>query len=112
MSALPATDPRDARRAVGAGGKLRAFNEAGVLAAADVHVARALAELTGTTDEDVLLATALAVRRPRLGHVRVDLALLAPVAVEVQRGADEAQRPVVGRVVVAVGDERRGGDAL
>ena len=44
---------------------LREFNEAGVLAAADVHVARRLAELAGEQDERVLLAVALAVRAPR-----------------------------------------------
>ncbi|HET6547933.1 MAG TPA: hypothetical protein VFG79_05740, partial [Solirubrobacter sp.] len=64
----------DARRASHAPGLLRAFNDAGVLAAADVHVAVRLSELTGEGDEAVTLATALAVRAPRLGHVYVDLA--------------------------------------
>ena len=59
----------DARRALRAGGALAQFNAAGVLAAADVHVAAAF----GIDDEDVALAVALAVRGPRLGHVLVDL---------------------------------------
>ena len=63
----------DARLVLSAGGALREFNEAGVLAAADLHVARRLAELAGETDEAVMLAAALAVRGPRLGHVFVDL---------------------------------------
>ena len=45
-----------------------------MLGAADVHVARALARLVGEDDDAALLAAALAVRAPRLGHVCVDLA--------------------------------------
>ncbi len=67
------TDVFDARLARGASGLLLEFNDAGVLAAADVHVARRLASLVGGTDDSVLLATALAVRAPRIGHVFVDL---------------------------------------
>ena len=63
----------DARLARGASGLLLEFNDAGVLAAADVHVARRLSELVGGTDDSVLLAAALAVRAPRIGHVFVDL---------------------------------------
>ena len=67
-------DPFDARLALQASGALREFNRAGVLSAADVHVARRLGTLAGEDDEGVLLAVALAVRAPRLGHVLVDLA--------------------------------------
>ena len=66
-------DPFDVRRARSASGLLAAFNEAGVLAAADVHVATRLCSLAGESDETVVLAAALAVRAPRLGHVFVDL---------------------------------------
>ena len=66
-------DPFEARIAAGASGLLRAFNRAGVLSAADVHVARRLGQLGSEDDEGVLLAVALAVRAPRLGHVHVDL---------------------------------------
>ena len=63
----------DPRLVLSAAGALREFNEAGVLAAADLHVARRLAELAGEEDEAVILAAALAVRGPRLGHVFVDV---------------------------------------
>lgn len=49
------------------------FNRSGVLAAGDVHVARALARLCGEGDEAAVLGAALAVRAPRVGHVYVDL---------------------------------------
>jgi exodeoxyribonuclease V alpha subunit len=49
------------------------FNRAGVLAAADVHVATTLGRLTGETDEAAVLGAAFAVRAPRVGHVYVDL---------------------------------------
>jgi exodeoxyribonuclease V alpha subunit len=77
---MTAIDPYDARRALAAPGSLRAFNDAGVLAPADVHVARRLAALTGEADETVVLAVALAVRAPRLGHVYVDLATIRGTA--------------------------------
>jgi exodeoxyribonuclease V alpha subunit len=77
---MTALDPFDVRRALRAPALLAAFNAAGVLAAADVHVARRLGELTGEEDETVLLATALAVRAPRLGHVYVDLATIRGTA--------------------------------
>jgi exodeoxyribonuclease V alpha subunit len=77
-------DPFDARLALRApAGLLRAFNEAGVLSAADVHVAARLGERGGEADETVLLACALAVRAPRIGHVHVDLdTIRATAAVE------------------------------
>ena len=78
MSAV--ADPFDGQRAVAGVGLLRAFNDAGVLAAADVHVARRLMTLTGGGDERVALAAALAVRGPRLGHVYVDLATIGTTA--------------------------------
>jgi exodeoxyribonuclease V alpha subunit len=70
---MTAIDPFDARRALRAPDRLAAFNAAGVLAPSDVHVARRLGELAGEDDAAVLLAAALAVRGPRLGHVYVDL---------------------------------------
>jgi len=78
VSAL--ADPYDPRRAARAGGLLRAFNDAGVVSAADVHVAQRLAALAGEADESVRLAVALAVRAPRLGHVHVDLATVRDTA--------------------------------
>lgn len=72
---------------------LAPFNRAGVLEAADVHVAQTLTQLAGVDDADVVLAVALAVRAPRRGHVFVDLSRVAASA-EVERereqGADAA----------------------
>jgi exodeoxyribonuclease V alpha subunit len=69
-------DAHDSRHALRSTGLVREFNEIGVLAAADVHVARRLLALAGEEDELVGLAAALAVRAPRLGHVYVDLATI------------------------------------
>ncbi len=66
-------DPFEPRFARHASGLLREFNLAGVVSAADVHVARQLTAMTGESDELTLLAVALAVRAPRLGHVHVNL---------------------------------------
>src|SRR4029079_5260194 len=52
----------EARIVTSADGLLRDFNAVGVLAPADVHVARRLTALAGETDESVALAVALAVR--------------------------------------------------
>jgi len=79
MSALG--DRYDVRRAVRASGLLLEFNAAGVLVAADVHVAQRLSELADVHDEEVTLAAALAVRAPRIGHVHVDLATVRETAV-------------------------------
>ena len=57
-----------------AGGLLRTFNGAGVVTAADVHVATTVGRLVGESDETVLLALALAVRAVRHGSVCLDLA--------------------------------------
>ena len=81
-------DPFAARFALHASGLLREFNEAGVVDAADVHVARELARLAGEDDETVLLALALAVRGPRLGHVHVDLERIRDTA------AVDAEEPI------------------
>ena len=80
MSLLVAPERCDAGAARLASGPLRAFNDAGVLAPADVHVASRLAQLGAETDDDVVFAVALAVRAPRLGHVCVDLASIRETA--------------------------------
>jgi exodeoxyribonuclease V alpha subunit len=77
---LAENDLFDVRLATGATGLLHDFNAAGVLDAADVHVARRLAALAGEDDEQVALAAALAVRGPRLGHVYVELATIRETA--------------------------------
>ena len=71
----------DWRLASAAPGLLREFNIAGVLSPADVHVALRLGALGGVQDESVLLAAALAVRAPRLGHVCVDLITIASTVI-------------------------------
>ena len=70
MSDLSAYAPTSALRAAGL---LREFNDAGMLSAADVHVAQRLGVLGGEADEAVLLAVALVVRSTRHGSVVVDL---------------------------------------
>jgi exodeoxyribonuclease V alpha subunit len=109
-------DPYDVRRARSAPGLLREFNDIGVLAAADVHVAARLTALTGETDESIALATALAVRAPRLGHVFVDIATIRDTAtVESDEPVDLSTLPwpevdswlaaLAASALVAVGEE-------
>jgi exodeoxyribonuclease V alpha subunit len=87
-------DPFDSRRALLATGVLAEFNAAGVLAAADVHVARRLLALAGESDELVTLAVALAVRAPRIGHVHVDLGTIrATAAVDSDEPVDLSTLP-------------------
>lgn len=75
------TSNHDRRLALGRdvdrGSRLATLNEAGVLTAADVHVARTLAIAAGEQDVDAVIATALAVRAVRGGSVAVDLASTA-----------------------------------
>ena len=73
MTVVERLDSFDAALAQSAGGLLHAFNEAGVLATSDVHVALRLARLSSTLDDVVQLGVAFAARAPRLGHVCVDL---------------------------------------
>ncbi len=73
----------DRRVVLGGSGLLGTFNEAGVLEAADVHVASRLGDLAGldpAADAPVLLAVALAVRAVRAGSVCVDLTTVAALA--------------------------------
>ena len=64
----------DANLALRVTGLLADFNRAGILSAADVHVARRLGAIAGEADDAVLLAAALTVRSTRHGSVVVDLA--------------------------------------
>ena len=93
----------DVRLVQRASGLLRAFNEAGVLAPADVHVALRLSRLGRESDEQVLLAAALAVRAVRLGSVCVELGRLADVAVDLV-GPGGEQVDVAALPWPAVGD--------
>ncbi len=68
-----ATAAESVERVLRATGLLGEFNRAGVLSAADVHVASRLRRLSGEDDERVLLAAALAVRAVRHGSVVLEL---------------------------------------
>jgi exodeoxyribonuclease V alpha subunit len=110
-------DPLDPRRPLLAGGLLAPFVQAGVLGAADVHVAVRLCALAGEGDERVALAVALAVRAPRLGHVHVDLRRIrATAAVEREQPLEVARelpwpqadgwlQAVAGSALLAARDE-------
>ncbi|MEU4838036.1 exodeoxyribonuclease V subunit alpha [Nocardia testacea] len=63
-------------------GILREFNEAGVLSAADVHVAERLGRFGGEDRELVLFAAALAVRAVRSGSVCLDLTRMRDIGVD------------------------------
>ena len=87
-----------------------------MLGAADLHVARRLAELAGEEDESVTLAAALAVRGPRLGHVYVDVTTIRDtVTVDVEEPVDLSALPwpdpdgwlerLAASPLVAVGEE-------
>ncbi|GAA2140253.1 exodeoxyribonuclease V subunit alpha [Nocardioides koreensis] len=105
MSLLETEDPRDHRLALGAGGLLHEFNEAGVIEAADVHVARRVTELAGETDETVALAVALAVRAVRGGSVCVDLTSVAE-----DSGLPELAWPATHAWLAALGASPLAGD--
>ncbi len=92
--ATRAIDPRSSAFALRAPELLRDFNAAGVLDAADVHVATRIATIGGESDEEVMLAAALAVRGPRIGHVLVDLATIAETAaVDLEEEIDLSELP-------------------
>jgi exodeoxyribonuclease V alpha subunit len=76
-------DPHDHRVAAAATGLLHDFNLAGVLESSDIHVATRLAALSGETDEQVMLATALALRAVRAGSVCLDLTTVDDIAPDV-----------------------------
>lgn len=80
MSVIDTVEPlgeHDRRRARSARGALAELNAAGVLTAADVHIARTLARITREQDESAVLAVALAARAVRSGSVALDLGALA-----------------------------------
>ncbi|QBJ97882.1 exodeoxyribonuclease V subunit alpha [Rhodococcus sp. ABRD24] len=94
------TEARVAQRGKGV---LREFNDAGVLEAADVHVALRLAALGGETSEPVHLATALAVRAVRSGSVCLDLSRIREVTVDDDTEVDLSALPWPDDAVVAEG---------
>jgi len=83
-------------------GLLRVFNEAGVLSAADVHVAVRLGRLGREDSELVLFAAALAVRAVRSGSVCLELDRMREIGVDadedwdIGQGVDPATLPWPG----------------
>jgi exodeoxyribonuclease V alpha subunit len=71
-------------------GLLRVFNEAGVLSAADVHVAVRLGRMGREDSEDVLFAAALAVRAVRSGSVCLELARMREIGIDADETRDSA----------------------
>ena len=112
MTAL--LDPYDARLATRASGLLATYNAAGVITAADVHVAATLGRLGDEADESVLLAVALAVRAVRQGSVCLELSAARASVGDVEEPVDldslpwpdaEAwRRTVEASPLVAVGE--------
>jgi exodeoxyribonuclease V alpha subunit len=100
----PAPVDLTARQALHATGLLAVFNRAGVLEAADVHVATRLGVLGGEPDEQVLLAVALAVRAARLGSVCVELGTVADQPYELVEEAPPLDWPAPGPWSAAVRD--------
>jgi exodeoxyribonuclease V alpha subunit len=82
---------------IAAEGLLRAFGDAGIFEAADVHVAQRLTALAGELDERVALGIALVVRALRGGSVCVDLR-----AVDAQIGMADLPWPGAGDWLAAV----------
>jgi exodeoxyribonuclease V alpha subunit len=96
-----ALDPADWRQVAGADGLLRAFNGAGVIDAADVHVAQRLSAMAAESDPQVALAVALLVRALRGGSVCVDLRSAEAVA-DIGTGSAELPWPAVDGWLAAV----------
>jgi exodeoxyribonuclease V alpha subunit len=86
-------DLHDVRLATGTRGLIAEFNTAGVLTAADAHVATTLGRLCGESNDQVLLAAALAVRSVREGSVCLYLAEAHRSAADVEDSADLAALP-------------------
>ncbi|SUD48883.1 Exodeoxyribonuclease V alpha chain [Nocardia otitidiscaviarum] len=74
-------------------GPLRTFNEAGVLSAADVHVAVRLGRLGREDSPLVLFATALAVRAVRSGSVCLELRRMHEIGVDAEGTEESAIDP-------------------
>ncbi|ASF12718.1 exodeoxyribonuclease V alpha chain [Nocardia brasiliensis NBRC 14402] len=73
-------------------GLLRTFNEAGVLSAADVHVAVRLGRLGREETGEVLFAAALAVRAVRSGSVCLELYRMREIGIDADETWDTGER--------------------
>lgn len=83
-------------------GMLRAFGDAGVFAAADVHTALRLGALGGEADENVMLAIALCVRAVRAGSVCLDLDRMRDVTGDDGVDLDALPWPETEKVLAAL----------
>jgi exodeoxyribonuclease V alpha subunit len=92
-------DEFDSALALAATGILREFNQAGVILAADVHVASRLTTMLNETDESVALACALVARAVRAGSICLDL---TEVRKEVGDDGDELAWPVLDEWLAAI----------
>ena len=98
------TDAWDPRIARSARGVLAELNAAGLLHAADVHVARRLTALTGDLDPRVALAAAVATAVVQRGSVGVDLSRASELVPEVAwPDPDEWRDAVAASAAVAEG---------
>ncbi|GAB2529780.1 exodeoxyribonuclease V subunit alpha [Nocardia heshunensis] len=74
-------------------GLLQVFNNAGVLSAADLHVALRLARLGGESSEAAVFATALAVRAVRSGSVCLEVRRMHEIGVDAEGTEESAIDP-------------------
>ncbi|MFE3188229.1 exodeoxyribonuclease V subunit alpha [Nocardia sp. NPDC059240] len=74
-------------------GLLQVFNNAGVLSAADLHVALRLARLGGERSEAAVFATALAVRAVRSGSVCLEVRRMHEIGVDAEGTEESAIDP-------------------
>ena len=77
---------------------LRIWREAGVLDAAEVHIASSLAARAGESRPHVVLALALAVAAPRSGHVALDPAHVRESAMREAERVDDVSRDEVAEL--------------
>ncbi|NCW48602.1 MAG: exodeoxyribonuclease V subunit alpha [Actinobacteria bacterium] len=89
----PGGEPMSTRRELLDG--LRIWREAGVLDAAEVHIASSLAARAGESRPHVVLALALAVAAPRSGHVALDPAHVRESAMREAERVDDVSRDEV-----------------
>ena len=97
-----AVDEFDSTLALAATGLLRDFNRAGVILAADVHVASRLTTLLAESNESVALACALVARAVRAGSICLDL---TEVRDEVGDDGAELAWPAAGRMARGPGGQ-------
>ena len=81
---------------------LTPFQEAGVLDVADVHTAGQVCRMAGETNEQVMLAMALAVRALRQGSVCVELDRIREVGVDSEGETTELVWPETSELLAAL----------